>query len=192
MPQQRRTFLITYSQADMSIFKDCESFAKAVVKAFGSCHVVEWACCKEFQKDRGEHFHVSIKFNSSRLWGLVKKKFLRDYVSLNFQTKLYGYLAAYRYIIKEKDISTVLHSQGHTPLECMRSPKTKKTSDRFRQVSSEKKKKLEKNICAKPVRLTNVDVSNLMVRQGIKREDELLSMGTCAGWRARFAKLCFK
>ena len=46
MPQQRKTFLIMYFQADMSIFKDCESFAKAVVKAFVSCHVVEWACCK--------------------------------------------------------------------------------------------------------------------------------------------------
>ena len=52
----------------------------------------------------------------------------------------------------------------------------------FSQVSNEKKKrKLEKNICVsrapfKPVRLTNVDVSNLMVRQGIKTEDELLSL----------------
>ena len=86
MPQQRRAFLITYSQADISIFKDCESFSKAVVKALGSCHVVEWACCKEFHKDRGKHFHMFIKFNSSRLWGPVKKEFLRDYVSLNFQT----------------------------------------------------------------------------------------------------------
>ena len=49
-------------------------------------------------------------------------------------------------------------------------------------MSSEKKKrKLEDNICvprapAKPVRLTNVDVSNLMIRQGIKTEDELFSM----------------
>ena len=34
MPQQKRAFLITYFQADMSIFKDCESFAKANVKAF--------------------------------------------------------------------------------------------------------------------------------------------------------------
>ena len=73
-----------YSQADMTIFKDCESFAKAVVKAFGSCHVVEWACCKEFHEDGGEHFHLSIKFGSSRLWGTVKKRFLHNYVSLNF------------------------------------------------------------------------------------------------------------
>ena len=91
-------------------------------------------------------------------------------------------MAAYRYVIKGKDISTMLHSQGHTPLECIRSPKTKKAFERFSQVSSEKKKrKLEENICvscapAKPVWLTNVDVSNLMVRQGIKTEDELLSL----------------
>ena len=88
MPQQRKTFLIMYFQADMSIFKDCESFAKAVVKAFVSCHVVEWACCKGFHQGRGEYFHMSIKFSSSRLWDPVKKKFLRDYdASLNFQTK---------------------------------------------------------------------------------------------------------
>ena len=70
----------------------------------------------------------------------------------------------------------------------------------FSQVSSEKKKrKLEKNICVsrapfKPVRLTNVDVSNLMVRQGIKTDDELLSFyhGHVAGWRARFPMLCLK
>ena len=141
MPQQRRAFLITYSLADMSIFKDFESFAKAVVKAFGSCHVVEWACCKEFQKDRGERFHMSIKFSLSRLLDPVKKKFLRDYnVSLNFQAKSYGYVAAYWYIIKEKDISTVLHSQGLTPLQCIRSPKIKKAFERFSQMSSEEKK----------------------------------------------------
>ena len=61
MSQQRRVFLITYSQEDVSIFKDCESFAKAVVKVFGSCHVVEWACCNEFHKDRGEHFHMTFR-----------------------------------------------------------------------------------------------------------------------------------
>ena len=126
MPQKKRAFLVMYSQADMSIFKDCESFAKAVVKAMGSCHVVEWACCKEFHKDRGEHFHMPIRFISSRLWGPVKKTFLHDYVSLHFQTKSYGYVTVYRYIIKEEDISTVLHCQGHTPLECIDPQRQKK------------------------------------------------------------------
>ena len=52
--------------------------------------------------------------------------------------------------------------------------------------SEKKKRKLEENICvsraaAKAVRLTNVDVSNLMVRQGITFE---FGMSTCAGWQA--------
>ena len=34
---------------------------------------------------------------------------MQDYnVSLNFKTKLYGYVAAYEYVIKEKDSLTVL------------------------------------------------------------------------------------
>ena len=116
MPQQRRAFLITYSQADLSILKDCENFEAAVVETFGSSTVVEWACCKEFHADGGEHFHMSIKFKSSPLWGSIKERFMQDYnVSLNFKTKLYGYVATYQHVIKEKDISTVLHSQGHTP-----------------------------------------------------------------------------
>ena len=95
MPQQRRVFLITYSQADLSIFKDCESFVAAVVEAFGSSNVVEWAYCKELHEDGGEHFYMLIKFKSSWLWGPVKKKFMQDYnVSLNFKTKSYVYIGS--------------------------------------------------------------------------------------------------
>ena len=65
MSQQRRGFLITYSQADLRIFKDCESFAAAVVEAYGSSNVVEWAHGKEFHADGGENFHMLIKFKSS-------------------------------------------------------------------------------------------------------------------------------
>ena len=183
VPQQRRAFLITYSQADLSIFKDGESFAAVVVETFGRSNVVEWACCKEFHADGAEHFHMSIKFKSSRLWGPVKKKFMQDYnVSLNFKTKSYGHVAAYRYVIKEKNISTVLHSQGHIPLENIRSSKTEKAFIRFNEMSSQKKRRiLEENSSsssspAKPVRLTNVDVSNIMVKRGIKTEDELMSL----------------
>ena len=114
---------------------------------------------------------------------------MQDYnVSLNFKIKSDGYVAAYRYVIKEKGISKVLYSQGNTPLESIRSPKTKKAFKRFSEVSSQKKRrKLEENNSAssapaKPLRLTNVDVSNLMVKRGIKTEDELLSL---AGARAK-------
>ena len=89
MPQQRRVFLITYSQADLSIFKDCESFVAAVAI------LAEWVYCKELHEDGGEHFYMLIKFKSSWLWGPVKEKFMQDYnVSLNFKTKSYGYIGS--------------------------------------------------------------------------------------------------
>ena len=76
----------------------------------------------------------------------------------------------------------MLHSQGLAPLKSIRSHKTKKAFKRFSEVSRQKKRrKLEENSSAssapeKPVRLTNVDVSNLMVKRGTKTEDELLSL----------------
>ena len=48
------------------------------MKAFGSSNVVQWACCRGFHADRGEHVHMSIELKSSRLWGPVKKKFMQD------------------------------------------------------------------------------------------------------------------
>ena len=66
------------------------------MEVFGSSNVVEWVCCKEFHADGREHFCMSIKFKSSRLWGLVKKTFMQDYnVLLNFKTKSCEYVAAY-------------------------------------------------------------------------------------------------
>lgn len=47
--------------------------------------------------------------------------------------------------------------------------------------SQKKRRKLEENSSAssapaKPVRFTNVDVKKLMIKRGIKTEDELLSL----------------
>lgn len=56
---------------------------------------------------------------------------MQDYnVSLNFNTKLYGYVAAYEYVIKEKDSMTVLQSQEHT-IKIIRSSKTKNVFKKF-------------------------------------------------------------
>ena len=92
---------------------------------------------------------------------------MQDYnISFNFKTNLYGYVAAYQYVIKEKDISTVLCSQGHTTLESIRSLKSKRACKRFSEVLSQKKRrKLEENCSAssapvKPVHLTNVNGSH--------------------------------
>ena len=71
MPEQRRVFLIKYSLADLSIFRDWESFMATVMEVFGSSNVIEWTCCMESHADGEEHFHMLIKFKSSRLLGPV-------------------------------------------------------------------------------------------------------------------------
>lgn len=76
----------------------------------------------------------------------------------------------------------MLHSQGRTSLGSIRSAKTENAFKRFSEVTSQyKSRKLEENssVCSSPVKsvcLTNVDISNLMVKRGIKTEDIILSM----------------
>lgn len=182
MPQQRRVFLITYSQADLEEFPDCASFSKAVVRSFGSQHVKEWACCREPHQDGGEHYHMAISFNSSRRWGAVKKDFLRNYnAALHFSAKTFGYVAAYRYVCKDKEKEEVLHSPGHTNMSTIASPKTKKAMRRWSEVSSSQKREATnthsgRNDNKKAKRLSNVAVSNLLVEDGIKKESELMRL----------------
>ena len=124
MPQQRRVFLITYSQANLEVFPNCGSFAEAIVAVFGLDKVKEWACCCENHQDGGEHYHMSINLKSSRRWGPVKRTFLSMF--MHFSIKTFGYVSAYRYVCKNKKLDDVAHSSGHTNMVTLGSPKTKK------------------------------------------------------------------
>ena len=144
-PQQRRVFLITYSQADLSIFPTSETFGKEVAKAFGGDKIVkEWACCIEDHANGGKHFHVSIKFFRSERFKPVKKYFMKNFnVLLHFKMRSIGYVAAYKYICKDKPVDQVAHSVGHTPMADIRTPKTNKAMRRYSVNSQAKRKKGE-------------------------------------------------
>jgi len=143
---QRRVFLITYSKADLSKFPARESFSAEIVKAFGEKFIVEWACCiEEHPKTGGKHFHMAISFNRSLRFGPVKKHFLKTFkVSIHFKIESLGYVAAYRYICKKKRIDEVLHSEGHSPMARIRTPKTSKAMRVFSQNSASKKGGIKK------------------------------------------------
>ena len=55
--ENRRTYLITYAQADLLEVPSCLSFSELVLDGFNSGkstrHVQEWACCKEPHQDGG-------------------------------------------------------------------------------------------------------------------------------------------
>ena len=185
MPQQRRIFLITYSQADLNKFENCLSFSEAVVDAFGAQHIKEWACCMEPHQDGGYHYHMALSLKSSRRWGPVKRKFLQSFnVSLHFKIRNCGYVAAYRYVCKDKDITDVLHSPGHSNMAVLKSPKTKKAMRQWSNASQQKKRNsVDENESTAPPRkivkhprLSNLDVSKLLINDTITSENELMRL----------------
>ena len=72
----RRTYLVTYSRANMVMFSTREFFGTAVEDAFnrgkGKVKTGYWACSQEEHQDGGLHYHVSIKLTGPKRWGGVK------------------------------------------------------------------------------------------------------------------------
>ena len=69
----RSVYLITYSQADLSIFPNRQLFADAVCEAVLNCEgsktkVIQWTCCQENHKRQGKHYQMVIKLNKIKRW----------------------------------------------------------------------------------------------------------------------------
>ena len=65
-------YLVTYSQADMSIAVNQKKIADIVVGEFkrGSQHnrVLYWVCSKEKHHKSGSHFHLVLKLDGVLRW----------------------------------------------------------------------------------------------------------------------------
>ena len=64
----RSTYLITYSLADVSLVPSRKSFAEFVEEAFretkkGRSELVYLACSREYHKNGGQHYHLSVKLS---------------------------------------------------------------------------------------------------------------------------------
>ena len=81
-----RTFLVTYSQADLVKCTSRQSFGEAVEAAFnagsGKVGVNYWACCKENHETAGQHYNVSIKLSRPKRWNPVKCALLKNMMQL--------------------------------------------------------------------------------------------------------------
>ena len=71
----RRTYLVTYSQADREKSPKRQSFGECVENAFNSCagviRVSHWVCSLEQHAQGGKHYHVSVKLTGPRGWKAV-------------------------------------------------------------------------------------------------------------------------
>ncbi len=178
----RRTYLITYSKADLQKFPTRELFAKAVVAAFtsrrGKVVPQHWACCLEKHSDGGYHYHVALKLSGPKRWLEAKRALETKHgITVNFSDHD-GCYTAYQYIRKEDDM--VYHSTGHPNLDEVGSPRTKRCQEFYRKRRWDKTS--EGNSChgstsAKRMKkLSNLEVSDFIVEKQIKSETELLAI----------------
>ncbi|CAB3996967.1 hypothetical protein DSY43_02735 [Paramuricea clavata] len=182
----RRTCLVTYSQADLNKFPSRESFGQMLEEQFntgtGKAKVSHWACCLEEHQDKGVHYHVSLKLTAPKKWLKIKNDIIKKHnVTVHFSDNHDNYIAAYRYVCKTDD--HVVHSIGHPDLSEVGSPKTKNSTKAYREsrkrahkLGEEKDTMPCKQKSSRPKRLTNVEVSDFLVKHKIKRDTELFAV----------------
>ncbi len=179
----RRSYLVTYSQADLQRFPTGESFGEAVAAAFTSKRSkvvpLHWACCLEKHENGGYHYHLALKLSCTKRW-LEAKKFIEAEhgIAVNFSDHD-GYCTAYRYISKSDDM--VFHSTGHPNLDEIGSPRTKRCQQTYRKRRCEKKSSNVADTEAATTskrrkKLSNLEVAEFIVEHEIKSETELLAV----------------
>ena len=127
----RRTYLITYSQADLLNFSSRKQFGKCIKTHFnkgsGKVNMQHWACSLEKHQNGGNHYHVALKLTGPKRWKSVKESITSsEGIVVNFSDQHDNYHSAYRYICKED--TSVHHSKHHPNLENISSPRTKKST----------------------------------------------------------------
>ena len=156
----RRTYLVTYAQADMLKFPTRQSFGEMIQRHFDSgtskVKTEYWACCKEQHKDSGEHYHLSLKLNGVKKWSAVKDNINKDEdIVVHFSNKPSYYIASYKYVTKEDQ--DVYHSPGHPNLKDVSSPTTKKCTLAYRKKRRSMKELTD--VCEGSATTTNDDSS---------------------------------
>ena len=162
----RKVYLLTYSQADTERFNR-ESFAKRVTTSFQAVTtalIIQWACCMEHHMDAGVHVHTCVLLSKLQRWKKVKK-YLQEHGNIVVNLSGHsGYHTAYQYATKQD--TQVLRSENHPA-----SIAFPKTSSAIRNRSSHKKGK-----GAQKKRLSNLEVSNIIVSHSIDSKLHLLAL----------------
>ena len=179
----RKTYLVTYSQANRILYPTRESFGQDIVGSFNSgeskVKVLYWACCLESHANGGDHYHLALKLSGSKRWKSVKDHMQNiKGIVVNFSDTHQNYYTAFKYITKSDP--NIFLSQSHPNLEEMNPPKTSKCLSALRKKHArsanntvvEEPKKKEK----KSKRLSNYDVYKYISQNEIQSEDQLYSI----------------
>ena len=179
---RRQTYVLTYSQADLSVVPTREFFAEIWVKAFGESAVKQWLVCKEYHKDGNPHYHMAIKLHNRTRFSEIKKSFESKYptVKCHFLEIYTCYEDAFIYLTKsDKNYVT---SEGHPYL--INRPRTAAaTASRMSQsvideVSENSESEGEESETLEiprrqRVKLDEISLYEIITTQNIKDEDDL-------------------
>ena len=199
--EQKRVYLITYSQADLTIVGSCERFAEIICTAVEPAATIgrsvekiteQYAVCSENHADGNLHYHMAIKLRRPKKWYSIKNAVYRvNGISLHFSVHHVGYIAAYRYVRKDKPKSSVLHSPNHPNLDIIGPLRTRNAmiANRSRAEArrsqdsvcedEERSQPVEDSAADTPPRkvkkLNNTDVGEFLVANNLRTEVELMS-----------------
>lgn len=180
----RRTYLVTYSQADLQKFPTRESFATAVCNCFdeGSSKVKVnyWVCSLEpHENTSGFHYHVALKLTGPKRWNAVKQKLQQNHgIVVHFSSTHNMYYDAFKYVTKSD--REYVKSEDHPLLEDIGSPRTAEGVKQFRKrsrpsasASTSTNDKEERPPKRKPERLQNLDVAELITNENLRDSEDL-------------------
>ncbi len=172
----RSVYLITYSQANLEIVDTREKFVQIVLEAFSqgsstsaSNLITRWCCSQEHHEDGNIHYHMGIKLQRQKRW-LSHRNYLQHAynVKVNFSDSHSNYYEAWLYCTKSD--ANAIFSIGHPDLT--NPPRTNVASVRRRAQSGNA---AERPASKKP-RFDALQLSNLILRNKIKTETELMSL----------------
>ena len=169
--QVRSVYLLTYSQADLSVVPDRGAFAEKVVESFRhvGADINQWACSMEQHQEGGWHFHMVVKLAALHRWLAVKNYLNRNYgIVCHFSNRHSNYYTAWKYVTKE-DITYIQSAEHPDLVNPTDRRQTVDDSNRGAADTSESGRKRRKK------RLTAYEVSKIIISNGIQTRTELLA-----------------
>ena len=133
----------------------------------------------EKHSDGGYHYHASLKLSGTKKWLEAKRTLETQHrISVHFSHHD-GYYSAYWYISKYD--KNIFYSTGHPNLDEVGSPRTKNFQNVYRKRRSTREPGAENGqgsstSTKKLKRLSNLDVSDLIVKYKINSETALLAV----------------
>ena len=171
--QVRQVYLLTYSQADLSMVPTRMAFSEKVLESFRNAHVGvrQWACSIEEHQDEGHHFHMAVKLDGLHRWVAVKNYLSTHFgIVCHFSSLHSSYYTAWKYVTK--DDKQYIESEGHpnlvNPVDGRQARAARSTgsySPAFDEPEAKKRKK----------KLSAYDVSQIILAEGIRTRVELLA-----------------